>query len=160
MDLGIGDAFTSVVSAGACEGKSPICHTDGRPAEAVTVNRMSEISGAEKVDVAHVIITIIIVITIIIIIIIIIIVITVVSIKLWAFDRNKQLVSITYSWSIQKSIRTSDSPQGTFLSKRPHQLGGPLGVNTYSMNTGCSFPAGKADGGVKLATRQHFCHRG
>ena len=54
MDLGMGDAFIEMVSAGVCEGKRtpPICHTDGRAAEAVTVNRMSKISGAEKGDCA------------------------------------------------------------------------------------------------------------
>jgi hypothetical protein len=64
MDLGMGDAFTDVVSASTCGSKSPICHTDGRAAEAVTVTRMSEISGAEKVDVARVVITTIIIIII------------------------------------------------------------------------------------------------
>ena len=53
----MGDAFIDVVSAGVCEDQGPICHTDRRAAEAVTVDRMSQISGAEKVDVAHVVIT-------------------------------------------------------------------------------------------------------
>ena len=53
----MGDVFIDVVSNGVCEDQSPICHTDRRAAEAVTVNRMSEILGAEKVDAAHVVIT-------------------------------------------------------------------------------------------------------
>jgi len=64
MDLGMGYAIIDVVSDGVWEGQSPICHTDRREAEAVTVNRMSEISGAEKVNFAHVVITPIITITI------------------------------------------------------------------------------------------------
>ena len=64
MDLGVGDAFIGAVSAGVCEDQSPICHTDRRAKEAVTVNRMCEIPGAEKVHVAHVVMTPIITITI------------------------------------------------------------------------------------------------
>jgi hypothetical protein len=48
MDLGMGEAFIDVVSSGECGGKSPICHTDGRATEAVTVNRMSKYQGQKK----------------------------------------------------------------------------------------------------------------
>ena len=148
-----------MVSAGVCEGKRtpPICHTDGRAAEAVTVNRMSKISGAEKGDCAC----------------------GYYNYYYYYYNyyyyhhrrrrRPHQTVSLRSKQTACKHYvlleytkehsKLRFSAGNIFLfSKRPHQLEAHSGF--YSMNTGCPFPAGKADGGVKLATRQHFFHRG